>query len=163
MFIATEEPQNIAYTLKNNGNVTEAPVGSIILKPMIGSPITIDNVNPNQSLALIGQSRTYTTCIKLKDAEVSFNGSVTTAKTCESPGLFPGYYSATLSLFYGQNGNRTQEIVGSSSFWYLPWWFVILVFVLLAVVAYFVWRAVRFVRGKLGHTQYKKQTRQRRK
>lgn len=160
-FIATEEPQNIAYTLKNNGNVTEAPVGSITLNPMFGSPITIDNVNPNGSLALIGQSRTYTTCIKIKEADVSFNGSTTPAKTCESAGLFPGYYNATLNLFYGQNGNRTQEIVGTASFWYLPWWFIILVAILLLAIAYGVWRANRFIRGKLNRGNYKKSSRTR--
>lgn len=159
MFIANEEPQNIGYTLKNNGNVTEAPVGSITLKPMFGSPITIDNVNPNQSLALIGQSRTYTACIKLKDTDVNFNGSTTQARTCESPGLFPGYYNATLNLFYGQNGNRTQEVVGNSSFWYLPWWFIILMVVVLLLVAYGVWRAVNFVRSKAPKSYKKSSTR----
>ena len=72
-YFNTEEPLNVAYTLQNNGNVTEAPAGSITLKGWFGSPITIDNVNPNGSLALIGQTRTYTACIKLKDADVDFN------------------------------------------------------------------------------------------
>jgi len=161
-FIATEEPQDIAYTLKNNGNVTEAPVGSITLNGWFGSPITISNVNPNESLALIGQSRTYTTCIKLKEAEVDFNGQKTKSTKCTSPGLFPGYYSAKLDLFYGQNGNRTQEIIGSASFWYLPWWFIILMIFIIAILAYVIWRVYSWVRIKLYGPQYKKRSSRRR-
>lgn len=161
-YITTQEPQIIAYTLKNNGNVTEAPAGSITLNGWFGSPITINNVNPNESLALIGQSRTYTTCIKLKEADVDFNGQKTKSTACESPGLFPGYYSAKLDLFYGQNGNRTQEIIGSAGFWYLPWWFIILVIVVVAILAYVIWRTYRWIRTKLYGPQYKKRSSRRR-
>jgi hypothetical protein len=160
-FINTEEPQNVAYTLKNNGNVTEAPSGTITLKPLFGKEIAINNVNPNGSLALIGQSRTYTACIKLKSQDVDFNGAKTQAATCTSPGLWPGYYSMSLDLFYGQNGNRTQEIIGNSSFWYLPTWFIIILIVLLIIIAYLVWRAQRFVRGKLYGQSPRKTSRRR--
>lgn len=145
----TEEPQTMAYTLKNNGNVTEAPAGNIIVKGMFGKEYVIDNVNPNESLALIGQSRTYTACIKLKSADVDFQGSKTKTKSCTSAGLWPGYYTASLDLFYGQNGNKTQEIVSTASFWYMPWWFIILLVVLLAIIIFVVWRAVTIVRRKL--------------
>jgi hypothetical protein len=69
--------------------------------------------------------------------------------------LWPGRYSASLNLFYGQNGNRTQEIAGTASFWYLPAWFLIVLAVVLALIAYFVWRIVRKVRGgrSYGSTQ----------
>lgn len=150
VFFATEEPHRIAYTLKNNGNVTEAPVGSIVLKGWLGEPITIENVNPSGSLALIGQSRTYTTCIKLKETDVDFSGNKTQAKTCTSPGLWPGMYTATLDLYYGQNGNNTQEVTGTAIFWYLPWWFIIVFFIVLAVLIYFGWKLYNFVRSKFG-------------
>lgn len=156
-YIATEEPMNVAYTLKNNGNVVEAPVGNITLKPWVGKPITIDNVNPNQSLALIGQPRTYTACIKLKEAQVNFNGEKTPTVQCESPGLLPGYYAASLNLYYGQNGNRTQEITGVGGFWYLPWWFMILVAVIILVLVYMIWRLVEKIRGS--NTRVKKLSR----
>ncbi len=146
-FLTASEPQRIAYTLKNNGNVTEAPVGSITLKSMWGQEYTIDNVNPNQSLALIGQSRTFLSCIKLKAQEVDFNGEKTNAKTCTSAGLWPGYYSASLNLFYGQNGNNTKELSSVGSFWYLPIWFVILVLILLVAVGVGIWLLVRKLRN----------------
>lgn len=148
-YFTTEKPKQMAYTLKNNGNVTEAPSGSIVIKHMFGQEIRVDDVNPNQSLALIGQTRTYAACIKLKEQEVNFNNSTTQAKVCEEPALWPGYYGASLNLFYGQNGNRTQEIISSGGFWYLPWWFVVTFLVVLAVVSFFIWRTVRNVRARL--------------
>lgn len=161
VFITGEEPQNIAYTLKNNGNVTEAPVGSITLKPFIGKEIVIDDVNPNNSLALIGQSRTYTSCIKLQEEKIDLNGEESKAKTCTSPGLWPGFYSAKLELFYGQNGNLTRELVGNGSFWYLPLWFVILMIILVAIVAFAIWRLVNKIRGKARTSRPRKLTRRR--
>ena len=146
-FITMDEPNLMAYTLKNNGNVTEAPVGSITLKNMFGKEVTIDDINPNSSLALIGQSRTFTSCIKLKEQAVDFNGSKTEAKQCTSAGLWPGRYTASVDLFYGQNGNTTQEVRGSASFWYLPAWFLIAIFILLLVIVYFVWKIKRKLDG----------------
>jgi hypothetical protein len=149
-FITTDEPQMLAYTLKNNGNVTEAPVGSITLKDMFGKTRTITDINPNGSLALIGQTRTFTSCIEIEDASIDLNGAVTKSKACKSPGLWPGYYSAHLDAFYGQNGNQTQEIVKDAGFWYLPWWFIAAVIVVLLIAIYFIRKAVLFIRRKFG-------------
>lgn len=149
LFITTDEPQMIAYTVKNNGNVTEAPVGSITLKDMFGHERTIQNINPNGSLALIGQSRTFTSCIKLKTENVSLNGTQSQANVCDAPGLWPGHYSVKIEAFYGQNGNTTKEIVGNATFWYLPVWFIIALIIAVLVIAYIVWRVVNTVRTKL--------------
>ena len=143
------KPQMIAYTLKNNGNVTEAPVGSITLKDMFGGEQTIGNINPNKSLALVGQTRTFTSCIKLKSEDVNFNGQTTQAKACGDPDLWPGLYTVSLDVFYGQNGNNTQEITGNATFWYLPAWFLILLFILIVFITVVVWRVVRAIRRKL--------------
>lgn len=163
-FISEKEPVTLAYTLENTGNVTEAPAGTIRIKDIFGRERVIDNVNPSGSLALIGQTRTYTACIKLgsEDIDLQNGSSVTAASTCVSPGLWPGYYSATLDLFYGQNGNLTKEITGKASFWYLPMWFVVTVLVLLAVIAVLVWRAVVIIRRKLSGARSRKSLRRRR-
>jgi len=145
-YIMTDMPQIMAYTLKNDGNVTESPVGSITLKSMFGKEYVIDDVNPNKSLALIGQSRTFASCIKLKEAEIDLNGKRSRSTECTKPDFWPGLYTANLDIFYGQNGNQTQEIVGTAHFWYLPWWFILLVTVVLLVIAYYVWRIVRRVK-----------------
>ncbi len=149
MFITTDMPEMIAYRLKNNGNVTEAPVGSITLKDMFGRERSIDDINPNRSLALIGQSRTFTSCIKLKEIEVKLNEQKTKTTECDDPGLWPGRYTVTLDAFYGQNGNNTQELVKTASFWYLPWWFILVVTVVILAIALFVWRTVHKIRNRM--------------
>lgn len=148
-YVNHDEPLRLAYTLKNNGNVTEAPVGSITIKNLFGPETTIGDVNPNKSLALIGQSRTFTACIKKKDQAVDFEGTRSEASTCISPGLWPGYYTANLNLYYGQNGNNTKEVSGVGGFWYLPWWFILLCLVVILLVGFGIWRTVNKVRGKM--------------
>lgn len=145
-FFTQQEPQMIGYTLKNNGNVTEAPVGSIKLRDIFGREQTITDVNPNGSLALIGQTRTFTSCIKLKQQNVDFDGTQSQAKECTSPGLWPGPYTASLDIFYGQNGNLTKEITKTVTFWYMPLWFVIALLVIIAIISYYVWRVTRKIR-----------------
>ncbi len=147
-YFTAAEPQVMAYTLKNNGNVAEAPVGSITLRGWFGKEYKIDEVNPAKSLALIGQTRRFEACIKAKEQEGKQDSNVTPT-TCISAGMWPGYYTATADLYYGQNGNTTQEIVKSMGFWYLPWWFIAVCMALLAVAAFYIWKLVRKIRGAL--------------
>lgn len=161
-FFTADKPKTMAYTLKNNGNVTEAPVGSITLRHMFGQEITIDDVNPNRSLALIGQSRTFTACIKLQEQNVDFNGSRSESRTCAEPDLWPGIYTASLNLYYGQNGNNTNELVGSGAFVYLPLWFVILFLIVVAAAAFGIWRLVRKIKGNRKSGSLKRSLRRRR-
>lgn len=162
-YITMDEPQNVAYTLKNNGNVTEAPVGSITLRSMFGKEYIISNVNPNSSLALIGQTRTFVSCIQLKSEEVEFSGQRTQSQVCTSPGLLPGYYSTTANLFYGQNGNNTQEITGAGSFWYLPWWFIVTLIIVAGIVIYLILRIKNAIQGTTGGRRSKKRPSSRRR
>lgn len=154
-YFAFQKPNTIAYTLKNSGNVTESPVGSITMTSMFGQKTNIDNINPNSSLALIGQTRTFTSCIKIKDEKVDFNGAQTKSVSCDSPNLWPGFYKLKLDAFYGQNGNNTKEIVKEASFWYLPLWSIIVFVVLVAVIAFVIWRLVRKVRTALNGSSKK--------
>lgn len=145
--VAVNEPWIIAYTLENKGNVTEAPVGTIKLRSMWGQDYSIDDVNPTKSLALIGQTRTFQSCIKQAAQQVNFQGTDSESTTCVSPGLWPGYYSTSIELYYGQNGNYTKEITSSGFFWYLPLWFIIAAVIILLIIAFYVWRTVVFIRG----------------
>lgn len=154
IFMAVEEPKSMAFTLKNDGNVTEAPVGSITIKDLFGNERIINQVNPNGSLALIGQSRTFVSCIELKQQEVDFNGAKAKTDGCDSAGLWPGYYSATLNLFYGQNGNQTQELAATAQFWYLPAWFLILLLIVISIVSFYVWKIYRKFKGGNTTTRY---------
>lgn len=144
----TSMPETMAFTVKNEGNVTEAPVGSITLKNIFGRETVINQVNPNNSLALIGQTRTFISCITLEEEETEFAGTTSRVAECGPAGLWPGYYSANLQLYYGQNGNITQEVTGVGSFWYLPWWFIIAFLVLLGTIAAVVLRIVYKIRNR---------------
>lgn len=144
----TQEPQYMAYTLLNTGNVAESPVGQITLKDMFGHEYNISDANPVKNLALREQTRTFDVCIKSQDQKVDVTGAgEADTNRCTSPGLWPGYYKASLDLFYGQNGNQTQEITKTVIFWYMPWWFIILLIIVFLIVVYIVWRVVQFFRG----------------
>ncbi len=143
-----DEPERIAFTLANKGNVVESPVGSITLRDMFGRERLITEVNPNGSLALIGQTRTFISCIELSSQEINLEGNTAEAATCTSPGLWPGFYRASIELFYGQNGNLTREIVGETWFIYAPAWFLILLIILIGAVVYIAWRIVEKVRSR---------------
>lgn len=160
-FINFNAPLAVAYKVKNNGNVAESPVGSITMKHMFGKEQSLEDVNPNQSLALIGQERTFTACIKLKSSEVDFNGDRTRSTACGAPSLWPGYYSLKMDLFYGQNGNRTQEVTGAGGFWYLPVWFIILFLVVVLAVTYYAVKTYRTIQAKLYGGKPKRKSRRR--
>jgi len=149
VFIATNgAPKMIAYTLKNEGNVFESPAGSIILKDMFGHQVANLTTNSTQALSLIGQSRLYATCIKTVGQSIQVLGGQSKDTTCVDPKLKPGKYTASLDIFYGQNGNQTKEITAMATFWYLPWWFIILCLVILLALiggGWWLWRKTKAI------------------
>lgn len=148
-YISVVMPESIGYSLKNSGNWAEAPVGSITLNGWFGRKVEINNINPTKSLVLIGQTRTFSSCIKYDEKEIVEAKSNDPPTTCVSPGLWPGYYSVTADLYYGANGNTTQEIIKTAGFWYLPWWFLALVVVVLGAGYYYGRKAYNKVRTAL--------------
>jgi hypothetical protein len=135
VFVATKIPREMGFTLENKGNVAEAPVGSINVKYMLGGKEwKIEDANPSSSLALRGQTRLFTACLESETKTTELGGTVTKAKVCKNPKMWPGRYTATLGAFYGQNGNNTHEVNGTASFWYLPIWFIATAIVLLVLV-----------------------------
>lgn len=166
LYLAMNEPQVIGYTLANKGNVAEAPVGSMKLKNLLfGFEYNIPQVNPNKSLALIGQTRTFQACVKTAGQDANFKGNSNEGNQCVSGGLWPGLYSVNAELFYGQNGNLTKELHKNAYFWYLPVWFLILVVVVLLVLAFYIWRTIVWMRGgsfKLGGRPRQRKSRRRR-
>lgn len=146
-YISTAMPQSIGYSLKDSGNWVEAPIGSITVNGWFGRKTVIENVNPTKSVVLIGQTRTFSSCIKFDEKEVAEARSNSPATTCVDPGLWPGYYSVTADLYYGANGNQTQEIIKTGGFWYLPWWFLAIVLAILLYVGYHGWKLYRRFKG----------------
>ncbi len=155
---AMNKPRNIAYQLKNSGNVAESPVGTVVLKHMFGQEIRINDINVHKSLALRGQTRTFISCITTKDQNLEDKGvERSNAKVCDNPPLWPGLYTASLDAFYGQNGNNTKEISGSSWFIYAPLWFIIAFAIALAAVAFGIWQITRRVKsGRRGGMRTKR-------
>ncbi len=154
-------PEQLAFSLKNNGNVAESPQGTITLKHMFSHKSTIlSNVNPTSSLALLGQNRLFTTCIQTSGQKLTIGGAAATANNCVNAHLLPGRYTANLDVFYGQNGNPTKEVTATAHFWYLPWWFLILVTVILLAiivgVSWLVRKIRRAVNGKQQPAKFRK-------
>jgi hypothetical protein len=162
VFIAFSEPKAIAYLLKNDGNVAESPAGSIILKNMFGHQIdSIDATNILSQLTLIGQTRRYTTCIKTVQQKLKEEGGTTKNTSCTSPKLLPGRYTATLDLFYGQNGNQTHEANKTATFWYLPWWFLLIVAAVIGLIVALVMLVRRKLKNIVNNPKAKFKTRRR--
>lgn len=142
LFIGSQ-PLELAYTLQNNGDVAENPQGSITIDNMFGSRVrVIQKANSRSSLALIGQTRLFESCIVSGEQSTYNSGVVTTQSVCKSPNLFPGYYTTKLDVLYGINGNNSQEVTANASFWYIPWWSLVAVVVFvgaLIVVARYIY------------------------
>ncbi len=155
-FIATDaQPKMIAYTLKNEGNVFESPAGNVIIKDMFGHQVANVLTNSNQSLALLGQTRLFTACIKTVQDKVKDLGGTTKDTTCVNPGFWPGRYTASLDVFYGQNGNQSKEITATATFWILPWWFIIVMLIVLSALASGIFWLQRRLRAIVKGTTYK--------
>jgi len=150
-----EQPKMIAYTLKNEGNVFESPAGTIELKDMFGHKVADIQTNASQSLALLGQTRLFASCIKTVQQKIEAEGGTTKDTSCTDPHLKPGRYTAKMDVFYGQNGNQTHEITKTATFWYLPWWFIIAVLVVLAAIAGGIWWLQRKIRAAIKGATFK--------
>lgn len=150
----SERPKQLAYRLRNDGNVAEQPVGNIIVRSFTGKVIyEVKDANPKQQLALRGQTRRFDACINPENVTQTLeNGTDVNAIVCGDTEKFtPGRYTAELSIFYGENGNETREITAKATFWYLPWWFiglVVLGLAILAAICVYIWRRLKDYRGR---------------
>ncbi len=138
----TSPPKVLAYRLQNSGNVAEVPNGSIVLKGTFGKKVkVIEQANPKQQLALIGQTRRFEACIEQGIEKSKTNQGHTQEQIiCKPTHLMPGRYTANLAVFYGLNGNNSQEVAGSTTFWYLPVWFLGVVGGVVLLLGGFVYR-----------------------
>ena len=138
LFVA-KQPKELAYRIQNDGNVAESVSGTVLIKNMFGKTVKqIDDANPKKQLSLIGQTRRVQVCIKTEQVKSSEESS-NTQQACANSGLWPGRYTAQMSLFYGINGNTTQEIQAKTDFWYLPLWFLIALGVIVLLIVLLVW------------------------
>lgn len=149
-FFLGSTPKEFGYRLQNDGNIAEQPSGSLVVKNMFGRTVKeVEDANPKKQLVLIGQTRRFQVCMKSSVlTSKAPSGQETQQTTCDDPGLLPGRYTAQMALYYGLNGNSSQEILSSTSFWYIPWWSIIGLIVLLLALAGLAWLIYRAFSGK---------------
>jgi hypothetical protein len=132
-----KQPTYFAYRLQNQGNLAEQPAGSMVIKNMFGHIVAkIDNANPKSQIVLIGQTRRFQGC----NPKSTATEDLPKDENCVPLSLKPGLYTASLAVFYGQNGQQTREIGATSHFWYLPWGFVLIAIAILAIIIYVLYR-----------------------
>jgi hypothetical protein len=149
-FYGATKPKYLSYLLRNNGNLAELPVGSIIVKDIFGKQYKVyENANPGKNLVLIGQTRRIDLCLNEERKQVKNpeTGADVEEVSCNSPNLAPGRYTAVMNLIYGDAGNTQGEVKQTAVFWYLPAWFIILVIVVLGVLAFGIWKLVTTAKG----------------
>lgn len=149
----SDTPKVMAYRLTNEGNIAEQPNAAIVIKNFSGEEVyTIEDANPKDQLALRGQTRRFDACINPEDVtQTTESGADINSVICGDTEFSPGRYTAELTVLYGENGNETREITAKATFWVLPWWFIGLVVVGLAIVAggiAYVYRRVQDVRSR---------------
>lgn len=150
-FFGATKPKYLSYTLKNNGNLAEQPVGSIQLKDMFGRSIKVyEDANPNKSLVLIEQTRRIDFCMNETTVKQKnkINNQEEDVKQCEAANLMPGRYTANIAMLYGGQGAPSQEILAATSFWYLPAWFIIAVVAGLLLIAYLAYTLGKKIKGR---------------
>lgn len=138
-------PTYFAYRIQNDGNLAESPAGTVVVKNIFGKIVAkVDNANPKGQLALIGQTRRFQGCnVKSKAPEELPKDS-----NCTPLKLSPGFYTANIVIFYGQNGQPTRQIGATSYFWYLPWSFIIIVVAVLLLLIYAIYRLYSHTRRR---------------
>lgn len=153
----SKQPDRLAYLLQNAGNVAESPSGSIQIKNILGKQVKfIKNANPRENLALIDQTRRFEVCLETQTKEVEQDGRKNKVETCKEAGLLPGIYKANMSLFYGINGSNTQEINATATIWYMPWWFIGVILLILAAIAFAIFKIRQKLIGTTSHKRKNK-------
>jgi len=152
-FYGATAPKYLAYALKNAGNVAEQPTGSILLKDTFGKQVKLyQEANPNKNLVLIDQTRRIDFCLNAGEVSKLVNGVSSKEPVCNDFSFKPGHYTALLDLFYGSQGSTAREIKATTTFWYLPPWFVIAVVVALLIIAGVIWLLMNYIRSGRART-----------
>jgi hypothetical protein len=149
-----ERPKVMAYRLRNEGNVAESPNAAIEIKNFSGETVyTVSDANPKEQLALRGQTRRFEACIVPETVQqTTDNGIEVDTVVCGDTNFKPGRYTAELTILYGENGNETREITAKATFWYLPWWFVGLIVLAIALII----GAILYIKGRVSQYRSRK-------
>ncbi|HVO86261.1 MAG TPA: hypothetical protein VMT23_00820 [Candidatus Binatia bacterium] len=133
----SNKPEYFGYRIKNSGNVAEQPAGSIVIKNIFGKTVVhINTANPKGQIVLIGQTRKFTGCNPASTAPEK----LPLDSNCTPVNISPGFYTATLTIVYGQNGQPSRDIGATAHFWYLPLgWLIALIIIIVLIIVGIYW------------------------
>jgi len=124
----TEKPDAVGLLVNNLGNGFGVPFGDIDIKNWRGQEVFSIEFNDTQPQQVVLPESERLFFDELNDIESkTVNGEEVIERT--SPITWPGRYTISGNISYGQGG---EILPVSASFWYLPSWFLITVFVLLS-------------------------------
>ena len=137
----THLPIGFNYTLKNMGTVHLSPVGKVIIKNIFGKISATLNINPQGFNVLPNSTRTFDTqnWEPKGSAEIEGKGFFSALKR-EMNSFHLGFYRASLDLEYGK---EIKTIKSSFSFLILPWRFLILSILGLAIVFFGIIKGIK--------------------
>lgn len=145
-------PAEISLELKNTGNVNVQPTGTVFIqrKSTDSKPLAILPLNDAGGYVLPGATRTFT--VTWNDGfphyEANSSGSALTRELSWQGGglseLRFGKYVAKVVAVY-DDGERDIPIMAEVSFWVIPWRFIAVALIVLAVVLVGVFVTVRSI------------------
>lgn len=111
--------------LRNDGNIYSAPFGNIEIKDMFGGTVAQEQLNSTKGNILPNSIRKFVNNLPKYH--------------------YLGRYTIVASIGYGQKGSL---IVGQSSFWYFPAWFVITAIVVILLILALIYFVVHRIRSR---------------
>lgn len=124
-------PVDFVVRVENTGNVHVIPKGTIEIKNLFGSVVATADVNSKNGSVLPESIRRF-------DKE-------TDNLTWKPEGLTIGRYTANLSLSYGQGPGK--QIVGSLTFWIIPWKLLLVALLaLIIIILVLIWLVKKYNR-----------------
>lgn len=123
----TKPPTQTGVDIRNLGNGFAKPFGKVVITDTFGKQVytyEVNNTDPRANV-LPRSTRTFKNDIK--------NVSK------------PGRYTITANISYGTG---SSILVGNKTFWYLPWWLIVVIIAILVLLAVLTYLAFRRFRGR---------------
>ncbi len=122
----TSPPDHVGVELKNFGNGFAKPFGRVVVKNMSGKEVysyEVNNITPRANI--------------LPNSTRIFKDEIKNVKS-------PGRYTILASISYG---NGSDVLVYKKAVWYIPFWMLIIILLILALLVAGIWIAYRRYRG----------------
>jgi len=127
---------DINYKIKLDGNAYVKPAGNIFTGNDLRAPDNTLNINPNQRIILPNSTRSFTTQINpildwLQDqkGQPKGNSDISVAQNFKHPWF--GNQNINFKVIFVNNEGKLDQKTAQVSVWFIPWRFLILIFVLI--------------------------------